>query len=73
MDSILLPELECKEFRMELPTQLLAAVTHFEYGIFNVALPNVIAILLLIAVFFGAAWLRLPHVFESAPHERKQK
>ena len=58
---------------MELPTQLLAAVTHFEYGIFNVALPNVIVILLLIAVFFGAAWLRLPHVFKSASYERKQK
>jgi hypothetical protein len=58
---------------MELPAQLLAAVTHFEYGLFNVALPNAVVILLLIPVFFGAAWLRLPHIFESASHERRQK
>ena len=50
---------------MELPAQLLAAVAHFDYGIFNVALPNLIAIVLLIVVFFGAAWARLPHIFES--------
>ena len=50
---------------MDLPPQLLAAVAHFEYGIFNVALPNIIVALLLVVVFFGAAWARLPRVFES--------
>jgi hypothetical protein len=50
---------------MELPAQLLASVVHFDFGIFNVALPNLIAILLVVVIFFVAAWARLPRIFES--------
>jgi hypothetical protein len=48
---------------MELPAQLLPAVAHFVFGIFNVALPNIMVILLLIVIFFVAAWARLPRIF----------
>jgi hypothetical protein len=50
---------------MEIPAQLLASVTHINFGIFNIALPNLIAGLLLVVIFFVAAWARLPRIFES--------
>jgi hypothetical protein len=50
---------------MELPTQLLASVTHFDFGIFNIALPNIIALFVLVTIFISAAWARLPRIFES--------
>jgi hypothetical protein len=48
---------------MELPAQLLAAVPHITFSIFNTALPNLIVVLLLIVIFFVAAWARLPRSF----------
>jgi hypothetical protein len=50
---------------MELPAQLLAAVPHITFSIFNIALPNLIVILLLIVIFCVAVWARLPRIFES--------
>jgi hypothetical protein len=50
---------------MELPAQLLAAVTHFDFGIFNIALPNIIALVVLVVIFVFAAWARLPRIFGS--------
>jgi len=50
----------------ELPAQLLAAVPHFAGSIFNVAWPNLIAWILAVVALFGAAWLRLPRLFERA-------
>lgn len=48
----------------QLPTQLLSAVPNFTFGIFNIALPNIITWLTLIVIFFVAAWARLPRFFE---------
>jgi hypothetical protein len=50
---------------MELPAQLLASVTHFDFGIFNIALPNIIILFVLVVIFVAAAWARLPRIFES--------
>jgi hypothetical protein len=48
----------------ELPTQLLPAVPHVTFSIFNIAIPNLIAWIIAVAIFFGAAWARLPHFLE---------
>ena len=48
----------------ELPTQLLPAVPHFIAGIFNIAIPNLIAWILVVVIFFAGAWVRLPRFFE---------
>jgi hypothetical protein len=47
-----------------LPTQLLPAVPHIEFSIFNLAIPNIAAWAALIFAFGAAAWLRLPRIFE---------
>ena len=47
-----------------LPTQLLPAVPHIEFSIFNLAIPNLAAWGALIFAFGVAAWLRLPSFFE---------
>ena len=48
----------------ELPTQLLPAVPHITAGIFNIAVPNLIAWILVVVIFFAGAWVRLPRFFE---------
>jgi hypothetical protein len=48
----------------QLPTQLLPAVPHFIAGIFNIAIPNLIAWILVVVIFFAGAWVRLPRFFE---------
>jgi len=47
-----------------LPAQLLPATAHVVFGIFNLAIPKIVAWVALIAVFFVAAWMRLPAIFE---------
>ena len=47
-----------------LPTQLLPAVPHIHFSIFNLAIPNLAAWVALIIAFGAAAWLRLPSFFE---------
>ncbi len=47
-----------------LPAQMLPAVPHIAFGIFNLAIPNIIAWLTLVVIFFVAAWARLPRFFE---------
>jgi len=47
-----------------LPTQLLPAVPHIQFSIFNLAIPNMAAWVALIFAFGCAAWLRLPRIFE---------
>ena len=47
-----------------LPPDLLPAVPHVTFGIFNLAIPNIIAWLAVVVIFIGAAWLRLPRFFE---------
>jgi hypothetical protein len=54
-----------KDNLMELlPAQALPAVPHLVFGIFNLAIPNILAWAALIAVFLAAGWVRLPRVFE---------
>jgi hypothetical protein len=50
-----------------LPPQLLPAVPHVTFGIFNLAIPNIIAWLVIVVTFPVAAWLRLPKFFEPGP------
>jgi hypothetical protein len=48
----------------QIPTSLMASVPHVVFGIFNLALPNVIVWAGLIAVLGTASWLRIPGIFE---------
>jgi hypothetical protein len=50
----------------QLPAQLLPAVPHIVLGIFDLAIPNLIAWGTIIVLFFVAAWARLPRFFEPA-------
>ena len=47
-----------------LPTQLLPAVPHIQFSVFNLAIPNIAAWGALIIAFGAAVWLRLPRIFE---------
>lgn len=48
-----------------LPPETLSAVPHVTFSIFNLAIPNLIAVGIILLMFFAAAWLRMPRVFES--------
>ena len=48
----------------QLPAQMLPVVPHITFGLFNLAVPNIIAWLSVVALLFVAAWLRLPRFFE---------
>jgi hypothetical protein len=56
----------------QLPAQLLRVTTHFDFFIFKIALPNLIVGLVLIVIFFAAAWARLPRFLEHGrdPEEK---
>jgi hypothetical protein len=56
----------------QLPAQLLSVTTHFDFSIFKIALPNLIVGLVLIVIFFAAAWARLPRFLEQGrdPEEK---
>lgn len=47
-----------------LPPEMLPAVQRATFGIFNLAVPNIIVWLTAIVVFVVAAWARLPKIFE---------
>jgi hypothetical protein len=49
-----------------LATERLPAVPHVVFGIFNLAIPNLIAWAALVVVFAASAWLRLPSVVEHS-------
>ncbi len=49
----------------QLPPETLSATPHITFGIFNLAIPNIIAWGVIILIFFVAAWARLPKIFES--------
>jgi hypothetical protein len=46
-----------------LPPEMLSAVPHVTFLIFNLAIPNIIAWATVIVIFCVAAWLRLPKIF----------
>ena len=48
----------------QIPTSLLASVPHVDFGIFNLAWPNVVVWAGLLVVLLAAAWLRMPVLFE---------
>ena len=47
----------------QLPPEMLPAVPHVTFLIFDLAIPNLIAWVTVIVIFFVAAWLRLPKIF----------
>ncbi len=49
-----------------LATERLPAVPHVVFGIFNLAVPNLIAWAVLVVVFVAAVWFRLPRFVEHA-------
>jgi hypothetical protein len=49
----------------ELPAQLLPAVHHLTFSIFNVGIPNLIMWGVVVVLFFVGGWLRLFRLFEG--------
>lgn len=52
-----------------LPAQLLPVTAHVVFGIFSLAILNMVAWVALFVVFFVAAWMRLPRIFEPDGEE----
>jgi hypothetical protein len=48
----------------QLPPEVLPATPHIVFGIFNLAIPNIIAWITVIVIFFIAIWARLPKFFD---------
>jgi hypothetical protein len=48
-----------------LPPELLPAVPHIVFGVFNLAIPNIVIWGVLILGFVLACWARLPRILES--------
>ncbi len=57
----------------QLSAQLLPAVRHFVVSIFNVSIPNLIVILVFIAILVVGAIARLPGFIEHGRESRKGK
>ncbi len=49
---------------IQLPVQRLPAVPHVVFGIFNLAIPNIVAWGVVIIAFVASIWLRLPDAIE---------
>jgi hypothetical protein len=47
-----------------LPAQALPAVPHVSFSVFHLAIPNIVAWVLIFAIVLVAARLRLPKLFE---------
>jgi hypothetical protein len=47
-----------------LSPELLPTVPHVTFGIFNLAIPNIVAWLTVIVIFIAAMWARLPKFIE---------
>jgi len=48
-----------------LPPQTLPAVPHVSFGVFHLAIPNIVAWGLVFGIVLVAAWMRLPKIFDS--------
>jgi hypothetical protein len=70
-DGIARTTFQEEDLMEQLPTQLLPAVTHFVFSIFNISLPNLIVVAVFIAIFILGAWARLPSFIEHGRSERK--
>jgi hypothetical protein len=49
---------------MPLPPETLPVVPHIVFSFFNLAVPNLIAVVVVIVLFVAASWARLPRFFE---------
>jgi hypothetical protein len=49
---------------MPLPPEALPAVPHIVFSFFNVAVPDLIALVVVIVLFVVGSWARLPRFFE---------
>ena len=47
-----------------LPPQTLPVVPSVSFGVFHLAIPNIVAWVLVLVIVVVAAWMRLPKVFE---------
>ena len=47
----------------QLPPETLPVVPHLTFWIFNIAIPNLIAVVIIIVVFLIALWARIPRIF----------
>jgi hypothetical protein len=56
-----------------LPAQALPEVPHIIFGIFNLAIPNIIAWGLVVGVFAFAVWARIPRLFEPPAEQEEDK
>ncbi len=56
-----------------LPTQLLPAVQYVRFGIFDLAIPNIMAWGLVIGILLLAFWIRIPAIFESRESKEEEK
>jgi hypothetical protein len=55
-----------------LPPETLPSVHFVAFSIFNFAIPNIVAWVLVFAIVLIAAWLRLPKIFEPEPVEARK-
>jgi|YelNatPaOPRAMG01_1025707.scaffolds.fasta_scaffold380795_1 uncharacterized membrane protein len=55
-----------------LPQQSLPAVSHVIFGIFNLAIPDIIVWIIIIVAFILAIWLRLPKIFEGKEENKNE-
>jgi hypothetical protein len=55
-----------------LPPELLPTVPHVVFGIFDLAIPNIVAWGVVIAAVLLAAWVRLPKFFEPEAQALKE-
>jgi hypothetical protein len=55
----------------EIATQTLPAVPHVVFGIFNLAIPNIIFWAVVVVVFAASAWLRIPGFIEHSSKDEK--
>lgn len=46
-----------------LPPETLPTVSYVAFSVFNMSVPNIVAIAVIVVVFVAAAWSRLPKIF----------
>jgi len=56
-----------------LPAQMLPAVPHITFGIFNLAVPNIIAWGSIALIFAIALWVRIPNLFKPGPEREESR
>jgi hypothetical protein len=49
---------------MPLPPETLPAVPHIVFSFFNLAVPDLVAVVVVFVLFVAASWARLPRFFE---------